>query len=112
SQRSDRRRFRLPWRLILSLASGEDGCALLEERVAPFERVRAQADFRLRLDLAAELVGVARVLALIDQVARRDQRPRRAIGELARQLKRTGGKRAVIKHLAEQSPFFRLLSPH
>ena len=59
-------------------ASGEHRRTFLEEGVAPFHRVGAETDFRLRFDLAAELIGIAGVLALVDQTARRDQRARRA----------------------------------
>src|SRR3981189_64610 len=84
--------------------SGEHRRTFLEERIAPFHRIGTETDFRLRFDLAAELIGIARVLALVDQATRRDQRTRRAACEFARQRKRPVAKRGIVKDFADQSP--------
>src|ERR1044072_8604822 len=69
-------------------AAGEDGGTFLEESGASLHRVGAEADFRLRFDFAADLIGIAGVLTLIDQSARGDQRARRPASEFARQRER------------------------
>src|SRR6478735_12781229 len=89
-------------------ASGEHRRTFLEEGVAPLHCVGAETDFRLRFDLAAELIGIAGVFALVDQTARRDQRARRAACEFARQRKRAVAKCRIVEDFADQSPLFRL----
>src|SRR5215213_1066357 len=39
-------------------ASGEHRRTFLEKSVAPFDRIGAEADLRLRFDLAAKLIGI------------------------------------------------------
>src|SRR5258705_2783219 len=85
-------------------ASGEHRRTFLQEGVAPLHRVGAATDFRLRFDLAAELIGIAGVFALVDQTARRDQLARRAACQLARQSNRAVPNGCIFEDFAGQYP--------
>src|SRR6476660_2296141 len=85
-------------------ASGEHRRTFLQEGVASLHCVGAETDFRLRFDLAAELIGIAGVFAFVDQATRRDQRARRPACEFARQRERAVTKRGIVEYFADQSP--------
>ena len=69
----------------VGLASAELRLALFDKRGASFQRIRARSYLRLHLDLAAELRGIGRVLALLQQHAGGDQRARRALRQALRE---------------------------